>query len=367
LQNRQAALRTLIDLYLPWMLPEYAPLRRLGIPLLDEMPSLQNAEQHLQRLTESLILSSDDASLSAAVESLRDRLRLAHERLKQLEQDIKQIVDLSESFAETMDFSFLFDESRQLLSIGYDGRQRELHSACYDLLASEARIATFLAVAKGDIPQRAWFQLDRSHVLVKGRAALLSWTGTMFEYMMPALWMRTFPQTLLTNSLESVARIQRNHVRKIPWGISESGFAKTDPQGRYGYQAWGIPKLSLKYGAEDGPVISPYSSFLALPFLRDEALTNLREMAKLGWVGQYGFYEAADYSEGGDPQLVRSWMAHHQGMSLLAVTNLLRNGIIQEWFHANPRVRAAELMLHEKALKQDTLRQLEERTEISAA
>lgn len=360
LKDRRNSLRALIELYVPWLLPEYAPLRRLGIPALDEMPALQDAEQYIGRLIESLTLSSETASLSDTVESLRDKLRLADERLKQLEQDIKQIVDLSESSAETMDFSFLFAESRQLLSIGYDGRKHELHPSCYDLLASEARVATFLAIAKGDIPQRAWFQLDRSHVLVKGRAALLSWTGTMFEYMMPALWMRTYPQTLLTNSLESVARIQRDHVRKIPWGISESGFAKTDLQGRYNYHAWGIPKLSLKYGAEDGPVISPYSTFLAMSFLRDEALANLKKMVKLGWVGLYGFYEAADYSEGGNPQLVRSWMAHHQGMSLLAVTNLLRNGIIQGWFHSNPRVRAAELMLHEKALKFDTLRQLEE-------
>jgi cyclic beta-1,2-glucan synthetase len=367
LQGRRAALRGLIEFYLPWLLPEYAPLRRLGIPALDEIPSLQNAEQYLQRLSESLTLSSADAVLSASVDSLRDRLRFAGERLSQLDRDTKQIVDLSESFAEQMDFSFLFVESRQLLSIGYDGEQRQLHSACYDLLASEARIATFLAVAKGDIPQRAWFQLDRSHVLVKGNAALLSWTGTMFEYMMPTLWMRTFPQTLLTNSLEAVARIQRKHIRRIPWGISESGFAKTDSKGRYGYQAWGIPKLSLKYGAEDGPVISPYSTFLALPFLRNEALVNLKTMARLGWVGRYGFYEAADYSEGSNAQLVRSWMAHHQGMSLLAVTNLLHKGIIQEWFHSNPRVRAAELMLHEKALSQGTLRQLEERGELSAA
>ena len=367
LQHRREALRSLIELYLPWLLPEYAPLRQLGIPALREMPALQDAEEHLKRLTESLVLSSEDASLLASVESLRDRLRLAGDRLKQLEQHIKQIVDLSESFAETMDFSFLFAESRQLLSIGYDGRQHELHPSCYDLLASEARIATFLAVAKGDIPQRAWFQLDRSHVLVKGRAALVSWTGTMFEYMMPTLWMRTFPQTLLTNSLESVVRIQRDHVRKIPWGISESGFARTDSQGRYAYQAWGIPRLSLKYGAEDGPVVSPYSTFLAMSLLRNEALANLKKMVKLGWVGLYGFYEAADYSAGGDPQLVRSWMAHHQGMSLLAVANLLCNGIIQEWFHSNPRVRAAEVMLHEKALKLGTLRQLEEQTELNTA
>ncbi len=366
LQDRRSALRALIELYVPWLLPEYAPLRQLGIPALDEMPALQDAVQHFERLNESLTLSSETASLSTTVESLRDRLRLASERLKQLEQDIKQIVDLSESFAEAMDFSFLFVESRQLLSIGYDVKKRELHPSCYDLLASEARVATFLAIAKSDIPQRAWFQLDRSHVLVNGRTALLSWTGTMFEYMMPALWMRTIPHTLLTNSLEAAVRIQREHVRKIPWGISESGFAKTDSQGHYLYHAWGIPKLALKYGAEDGPVISPYSTFLAMYFLRGEALVNLKKMTKLGWVGLYGFYEAADYSGGGNPQLVRSWMAHHQGMSLLAVSNLLRNEIIQEWFHSNPRVRAAELMLHEKALNVDTLRQLEERSELSA-
>ncbi len=367
MQDRRVVLRSLIEFYLPWLLPEYAALRHLGIPPLEQVPSILTAEEHLKTMTESLTLSSADSSLVSSVESLRDRLRFASERWKQLASDMKHVVDSSERFAEQMDFSFLFVESRQLLSIGYDGRQHELHSACYDLLASEARIATFLAVAKGDIPQRAWFQLDRSHVLVKGRAALLSWTGTMFEYMMPALWMRTFPQTLLTNSLEAVAMIQRDHVRKIPWGISESGFAKMDPQGRYGYQAWGIPKLALKYGAEDGPVISPYSTFLAMPFLRNEALENLKKMAAMGWVGQYGFYESADYSETGRPQLVRSWMAHHQGMSLLAITNLLCDGVVQTWFRSNPRVRAAELMLHEKALKQDTLRQLEERTDQTAA
>ena len=161
----------------------------------------------------------------------------------------------------------------------------------------------------------------------------------------------------------------------MPWGISESGFAETDAQGRYGYQAWGVPSLALKYAAEDGPVISPYSTFLALPLLRKQAIANLRRMASMGWTGRYGFYEAGDYTQGSthdksaalvstrskEPRLVRSWMAHHQGMALLAVTNLLRHNIIQTWFHANPRVRAAELLLHEKALSRDTLRELKER------
>jgi hypothetical protein len=146
----------------------------------------------------------------------------------------------------------------------------------------------------------------------------------------------------------------------MPWGISESGFAKTDPAGRYGYQAWGIPQIALKYGAEDGPVISPYSTFLALGLLRDDAVGNLRRMASMGWIGDFGFYEAADYTQGREPQMVRSWMAHHQGMSLLALTNLLREGAFQRWFHSTPIVRAAELLLHEKPLSKESIDALQE-------
>jgi hypothetical protein len=188
----------------------------------------------------------------------------------------------------------------------------------------------------------------------------------MFEYMMPALWMRNFPNTLISRSLDSAVHIQRDHVREIPWGISESGFAKMDPLGRYSYQAWGIPKLALKYGAEDGPVISPYSSFLALPILREAAIANLRHMAEMGWMGPYGFYEAADYTQGSEPQLVHSWMAHHQGMCLLALANLMKDNIIQRWFHGAPRVRAAELLLHEKPLSKETLKALSRQSELDA-
>jgi hypothetical protein len=299
-----------------------------------------------------------DSPLATSAASLRSLLLEAAQRVTQLAADIAKIAADAERHADAMHYGFLFVESRQLLSIGYDGARHELHSACYDLLASEARIASFIAVAKGDIPQQSWFRLDRSHVMVNGHPALLSWTGTMFEYMMPALWMRTFPNTLISRSLESAVQIQHDQVRNIPWGISESGFAKMDPQGRYGYQAWGIPKLALKYGAEDGPVISPYSTFLALSVLRKKAVANLRRMAAMNWMGPYGFYEAADYTQSKQPELVRSWMAHHQGMCLLALTNLLKNNIVQDWFHGTPRVRAAELLLHEKPLSKETLKEL---------
>jgi cyclic beta-1,2-glucan synthetase len=378
--RRHDALISFVDNYLPWLRPEFEQLNELDTLKPARVPSLEAAVAYVHCLSESIAKVGPASPLHVAAQELQARLPAALDRLTKLEAELKTIIDQSEHFAEVMEYGFLFVEARQLLSIGYDGSTHELHSACYDLLASEARIASFLAVAKGDIPQQAWFRLDRSHVLVNGRAALVSWTGTMFEYMMPALWMRTFPNTLLANSLESAVRIQYEHVRKIPWGISESGFATTDPQGRYGYQAWGIPKLALKYGAEDGPVISPYSTFLALPLLRRESLANLRRMAAMGWTGAYGFYEAADYTVPAtsamgstgkaerktrritEPRLVRSWMAHHQGMSLLAVTNLLRENIFQTWFHANPRVRAAELLLNERALSKQTLNDLQKRS-----
>jgi cyclic beta-1,2-glucan synthetase len=372
--NRITALSLFAEQYTPWLLPRFedlfAPPHLIGAEH-KSIPTLLNATDYITELESKLAGTAHDlpkeSALASSSTELLALLSAARERLIQLKADITTIAGEAERHADVMEYGFLLVESRQLLSIGYDGVTHELHSACYDLLASEARIASFIAVAKGDIPQQSWFRLDRSHVLVNGRAALLSWTGTMFEYMMPSLWMRTFPDTLIARSLESAVRIQRDHVRNIPWGISESGFSQKDPQGRYGYQAWGIPKLALKYGAEDGPVISPYSSFLALPLLRKEAIANLKRMASMDWMGAYGFYEAADYTQSIKPELVRSWMAHHQGMCLLALTNLLKNNIIQDWFHGTPRVRAAELLLHEKALSKETLKDLEKQSKLQAA
>jgi cyclic beta-1,2-glucan synthetase len=372
--RRHVALVQFVQQYLPWLLPQFAQLFDLGQLALPEdlhVPTLQSAAAYAAGLNERLAGTALADPATVPVVSLATQLRAllvaAQEKLSKLHEDVIAIAAEAERHAEAMDYGFLLEESRQLLSVGFDGVKEELNSACYDLLASEARIATFLAVAKGDISQQSWFRLERSHTLVDGRAALLSWTGTMFEYMMPALWMRTFPDTLITRSLEAVAQIQRRYVREIPWGISESGWAKVDNIGRYGYQAWGIPSLALKYGAEDGPVISPYSTFLVLPFLRDEALANLRRMVQLGWLGAYGFYEAADYTEEREPRLVRSWMAHHQGMSLLAITNLLHDNVIQRWFHCNPIVRAAELLLHERPLSKATLKELSKRLAPQAA
>jgi cyclic beta-1,2-glucan synthetase len=216
------------------------------------------------------------------------------------------------------------------------------------LLASESRTAFFVAIAKGDIPQEAWFHLDRRQTISRGERVLISWTGTMFEYLMPALWMRNYPDTIMLSSMKAAVRIQREYGRRkgVPWGISESACLAEDRE-QYGYHAFGVPDLSLKQRDTKQLVVSPYSTFLALSVDPDAALENLRNMEGYGWVGRYGFYEAVDYSHAGGT-VIRSWMAHHLAMSLLAITNLLLNQPFQRYFHSEPFVLATELLLNER-------------------
>ncbi|HJT87439.1 MAG TPA: glucoamylase family protein, partial [Bryobacteraceae bacterium] len=183
--------------------------------------------------------------------------------------------------------------------------------------------------------------------LVRGERVLLSWTGTIFEYLMPTLWMRHYPATITEQSAKAAVRIQRDFARRrgVPWGISESaclGNGAGDP----GYEAFGVPDIAIKRMLE-AVVISPYSSFLALASDPAPAVENLRQLEQYGWTGRYGFYESIEYTRNGG-QPIRQWMAHHQGMSLLAITNLLFDNIMQQYFHAEPQVLATELLLHER-------------------
>jgi hypothetical protein len=255
-----------------------------------------------------------------------------------------------------MGFGFLLNDRRKLLSVGFDVEKNELNAACYDLLASEARIASFVSIAKDDIPQESWFQFGRTHTLLDGRPILMSWTGTMFEYLMPAIWMRSYPDTLLERSRAGAVRVQQAYTaqKRIPWGISESACFRRDDAGNHQYHAFGVPALAIHKAEFNGLVISPYSTFLALHEDPTAALRNLRHMARDGWLSPYGFYESADFTsaENGSwrprPELVRCWMAHHQGMSFLSVANFLFDGVVQRWFHNDPAVQATELLLHEK-------------------
>ena len=266
------------------------------------------------------------------------------------------IADRVDQIVGAMDFRFLYHPRKKTLSVGYDAAAGALESSTYDLLASEARIAAFVAIAKGDVPQDSWLHLGRTHVAARGHRVLASWTGTMFEYLMPALWMRHQPRTIMRDSLVAIVKLQQAFTRRmgLPWGLSESGYvldpssvSATRTADDYGYAPFGVPAVSRSPRASGRLVIAPYASYLAMLVDPQASLRNLRRLEADGWTGTYGLYEAIDYS-GSAPAPVRTWMAHHQGMSLLAVCNLLCGHVLQQHFHAEPQVLATELLLHER-------------------
>jgi hypothetical protein len=346
--------------YEPWWLPEFAPLRAelgLNAKFMGRIP-LQRLPDFIQELEAAVdrVLSSVPEERRPLCERFRTLLIAARSNAVSLIENLHQLSVQAGALADAMDFSFLLDPHRKLMSVGFDAESQQLLNSCYDLLATESRTAVFIAIAKDDIPQDCWFRLGRGHTLDHGRPVLLSWTGTMFEYLMPSLWMRSYPNTLLDRARVAAVRSQQAYGarRGVPWGISESAYFKLDGHGNYQYQAFGLPQLSLMRRESNPLVISPYSTFLALSVDRPGSLRNLRRMEALGWFGSRGFYESADYSAGGGRfrsprcQIVRCWMAHHQGMSLLSIANLLCDNVVQRWFHADRRVQATELLLQEK-------------------
>ncbi|HZQ94943.1 MAG TPA: glucoamylase family protein [Candidatus Sulfotelmatobacter sp.] len=357
---RVQAVRELANLYMPWKLPEFADLRKIlkeGMKFNDDSVRLEKLPDLIAAL-ESLLEQSGELNRNghrASAERLRSMLADAGKNTQRLIETLRHTAEEAERLASAMNFSFLFDKERMLMSIGYDAEAKELAPYYYDLLATEPRTAIFIAIAKDEIPQEAWFRLGRP--LTEDRdPALLSWTGTMFEYMMPAIWMQTYPNTLLDGALKAAVREQQAYAsgKGVPWGISESACAKRNPVGDYHYQAFGVPKLALKREDSEPLIIAPYATFLALSVDRRSVLANLRKMESLGWFGAYGFFEAADYTAGrkrfGSPryELVREWMVHHQGMSLLSLANFLCDRVVQRWFHADARVQATALLLQEK-------------------
>ena len=285
---------------------------------------------------------------------------------------LRQLANRASALADAMHFDFLYDRRRRIFSIGYRLADAEgpgrLDGAFYDLLASEARLASFVAIAKGDVPQHHWFHLGRLVTNVDGRATLVSWGGTMFEYLMPLLLMRNFPGTLLDQSCRASVRrqIEYGRQRDVPWGISESAFAFTDRAGNYQYRAFGVPGLGLKRGLSTELVIAPYATALASLVTPTFAAENFTRIAGLGGEGRFGFYEALDYNPRGresdapsptiaHPTVVRAFFAHHQGMSLVAIANVICSDAFVSRFHADPRIQATELLLQERVPREAIL------------
>ncbi len=259
------------------------------------------------------------------------------------------------AMASAMDFGFLFDNHRKLLAIGYRVSDGQLDSSCYDLLASEARLASFIAIAKGDVPARHWFRLGRAVTPIGAGAALISWSGSIFEYLMPSLVMRAPAGSLLeqTNRLVVLRQIEYGGSLGVPWGISESAYNVRDLEFTYQYSNFGVPGLGLKRGLSENVVIAPYATALAAMVDPAAAARNFSRLAAEGAAGHYGYYEALDYTrsrvpEGARVEIVRAYMSHHQGMSLVALANALLGAPMRARFHSDPVVQAAELLLHER-------------------
>ncbi|MGH8707109.1 MAG: glucoamylase family protein, partial [Burkholderiales bacterium] len=284
----------------------------------------------------------------------RDRARNGGDA-RALENRLATLEAAARSMANAMEFGFLLDPERKLLSIGFRVAEGSLDPSCYDLLASEARLASFVAIAKGDVASRHWFRLGRAVTPSAGGAALISWSGSMFEYLMPSLVMRAPAGSLIEQTSRLVVHRQIAYGAElgVPWGVSESAYNVRDLEFTYQYSNFGVPGLGLKRGLGENAVVAPYATALAAMVDPGAAVRNFARLAALGACGRYGFYEALDYTparlpEGKDVAIVRAYMAHHQGMTVVAIANSLHDGAMRARFHAEPIVRATELLLQER-------------------
>ena len=314
------------------------------VPGPHETAAVAEAAQWLERISIALAQRRADLARSEAdTAELRERAA--------------RLADLADDLVEEMDFTFLFDRQRRLFSIGFNVTAGQLDASFYDALASEARLASFVAVALGQVPTEHWFKLGRSLTPAGGARALLSWSASMFEYFMPLLVMRVYPDTLLDETYRAVIDRQMRYAasRRVPWGISESAYNMQDLEKNYQYRAFGVPGLGLKRGLGDDLVVAPYASILAAPLVAHDVTRNLERLSRIGMSGRYGYYEAIDFTPARIPEnsidpgvVLPTFMAHHQGMTLVSLDNTLHDFPMQRRFHVDPRVQAADLLLQER-------------------
>ena len=314
---------------------------------LDQSPTLRELATWDQSPGPFSEAGIDHAELSRCLSEAGDHAR---QRLHLLEALAKQSDGLA-----VMDFTFLFDIERNLFTTGFNVTDRRCDNSFYDLLASEARLCSYVTIALGQVPQDHWFSLGRLLVASGGETILVSWSGSMFEYLMPLLVMPNYENTLLDHTCRAAVQqqIAYGKLRGVPWGISESGYNRTDVQLNYQYRAFGVPGMGLKRGLAEDLVIAPYATAMALMVAPVEACENLQRLADDGRSGAYGFYEAVDYTPARLPPdetsaTIKSYMVHHQGMSLLALVNLLRDDPMPRRFMACPLLKAADLLLQER-------------------
>ncbi len=328
-------------------------------PVMQElMPICRRAETSLETLLSTLPAAQTAAEVADAVEwcvQLRSSLVTVRLTVESLLTSYDLLAERANRYVAEMDFSFLYNTQRHVFHIGYNLENGRLDNNYYDLLASEARITSLVAIAKRDVPQQHWLHLARPLTRLPSGTALLSWSGTMFEYLMPPLIMRSYPDTLLAQSCQAIVdrQIAYGSENNVPWGISESGFYTFDNAQNYQYRAFGVPGTGLRRGLADDLVVSPYASFIALPVHPKAVLANLEHLLQYHMLGSYGLYEALDFTPsrlhlGQKAAAVRSYMSHHQGMLLLGVLNYLQDDRMVSRFHAEPAIQSVELLLQEQ-------------------
>jgi cyclic beta-1,2-glucan synthetase len=327
------------------------------VPTLADLPDLsETAIRTLSIARAHLATQTEDgehavARFDALVEAFERSARTA----RLLDRRIAVLSELAQAMSNAMEFDFLLDPTRQLLSLGYRVDEGTLDSNCYDLLASEARLASFVAIAKGDVPARHWFRLGRALTPVDLGSALVSWSGSMFEYLMPSLVMRAPAGSVLDQSARLVVRRQIRYGADlgVPWGVSESAYNARDLEFTYQYSNFGVPGLGLQRGLGENIVIAPYATALGAMVDSQAAARNYRRLTAAGGRGKYGWYEALDYTPSRLPvgetvAVVRAHMAHHQGMTVVAIADALQDGKMRARFHAEPIIQATELLLQER-------------------
>ena len=288
-----------------------------------------------------------------------DRLMLAFAKAQVMAAETlalsERLIQNGRELSESIDMRFLYDPERRLFAIGYNASEGRLDSSYYDLLSSEARLGSFIAIARGDAPAEHWFSMSRPYRSINRRRVLLSWTGSMFEYLMPLIFQHSYGNSLLDRATSDAVTIHIAYGRRhrMPWGMSESAFGDLDINKTYQYKAFGVPSLGLKRGLGEEVVVAPYATLLAVNKEPQASIRNLRRLAKLWLFNDYGYYEAIDFSrqpsrEGEPGVIVRAYMTHHQAMGFLSLTNFLHGNLIQRRFHADARVRAVEPLLHER-------------------
>ena len=319
------------------------------------MPTLAALPAHCETATQLLVSRREQSGPDENLDALIDALKTSASAARLLAHRLATLADLAMSMAMSMEFGFLFDPGRQLLSIGYRPSDGSLDSNFYDLLASEARLASFVAIAKGDVPAKHWFRLGRTLTPIHGRSGLISWSGSMFEYLMPSLVMRAPGGSLLaqTNRLIVWRQEQYGAELGVPWGMSESEYNMRDAEQTYQYSSFGVPDVGYKRGLSESTVIAPYATGLAAMIDPASAVRNYQRMTGLGARGSYGWYEALDYTRARLPEgtkfvVIRAFMAHHQAMTLVAIANALNDGAMRARFHAEPMIQAVELLLQER-------------------